>query len=371
MKTIELSVQEIRSLRLCAQQLSVDAETQNLSIEKILQTNCGVQAQYSSDAALALHVRMNNLISDDLKKILINERTIVRTWCMRGTLHLLAAEDFHWLIGLHGKVFIQKSQRRYEQLGIDEKFYDKCIEKLYLLFSQSEPLTRDEVKDYLMMQGIKLEGQAPYHLLRRAALDGLICFGPDREGEPTYVLVENWLKIGSQHLSKEEAIDKLVRRYLEAYGPASLADLSNWSGLPMKTLRQGWKSVSNEMIEVKNGDQRLYMLEKQFLSSKFRTVNSAVLLLPAYDTYLLGYQNRELILSPYAEKDVYRGGGLLRPAILIDGYIVGSWEIKHYQRRIEVRINALQEIVEPVQKEINLEVQKMGKFFGVPAELIL
>lgn len=371
MNTIELSEQEIRNLRLCAQQLSVDAETQNLSIEKILQTNCGVQAQYSSDAALALHVRMNNLISNDLEKILIDKRTIVRTWCMRGTLHLLAAEDFHWLMGLHGKVFIQKSQRRYEQLGIDEKLYDKCIEKLYLLFSRSEPLTRDEVKDYLMMQGIKLEGQAPYHILRRAALDGLICFGPERKGEPTYVLVENWLKIGSQHISKEEAIDKLVRRYLEAYGPASLADLANWSGLPMKTLRQGWKSVSNEMIEVKNGEQRLYMLEKQFLSNKFRKVNSAVLLVPAYDTYLLGYQNRDLILAPYAEKDVYRGGGLLRPAILIDGYIVGSWEIKHYQRRIEVRINALREIVEPVQKEINLEVQKMGKFFGVPAELIL
>ncbi|MCY9165981.1 winged helix DNA-binding domain-containing protein [Bacillus atrophaeus] len=371
MQTIELSVQEIRNLRLCAQQLSVDTETQNISIEKILQTNCGVQAQYPSDAALALHVRMNNLTSKDLKKILIDERTIVRTWCMRGTLHFLAAEDFHWLIGLHGKIFIQKSQRRYEQLGIDEKLYDKCIEKLHLLFSQSEQLTRDEVKDYLMMQGIKLEGQAPYHLLRRAALDGLICFGPDRKGEPTYVLVDNWLKIVPQQLSKEEAIDKLVRRYLEAYGPASLADFANWSGLPMKTLRQGWKSVSNEMIEVKNGEQRLYMLEKEFLSNKFRIVNSSVLLVPAYDTYLLGYQNRELILAPYAEKDVYRGGGLLRPAIVINGYIVGSWEIKHYQRRIVVRINALPEIVEPVQKEINLEVQKMGKFFGMPAELIL
>lgn len=371
MQTIELSVQEIRNLRLCAQQLSVNTETQNISIEKILQTNCGVQAQYPSDAALALHVRMNNLTSKDLKKILIDERTIVRTWCMRGTLHFLAAEDFHWLIGLHGEVFYQKSKRRYEQLGLDEKLYEKCIDKLYLLFSQSEPLTRDEVKDYLMTQGIILEGQAPYHLLRRAALNGLICFGPDRKSEPTYVLVENWLKIKPQHLSKEEALHKLVRRYLEAYGPATLADLANWSGLPLKTIRQVWKSVSNEMIEVKNGELRLYMLEEQFLSNKSKIIDSSVLLVPAYDTYLLGYQNRELILSPNAEKDVYRGGGLLRPAIVINGYIVGSWEIKHYQRRIEVRINVLPEIVEPVQKEINLEVQKMGKFFGMPAELIL
>ena len=70
----------------------------------------------------------------------------------------------------------------------------------------------------------------------------------DRDGAPTYVLVETWLAL-PQPLSKEEAFAKLARRYLEAYGPASLADLANWSGLPMKELRQGWESISHEMIE--------------------------------------------------------------------------------------------------------------------------
>lgn len=371
MKSIEFSEQEIRDLRLSAQQLLVDPKEQNLNSTQVLQKICGVQAQYTSDAVLALRVRMNNLHSTELKQVQIDKRTMVRTWCMRGTLHFLPAEDFHWLISLHGKAFIQKSERRYTQLGIDEKLYDKCINKLFDLFSQREILTRDEVKDYLMSQDIKLEGQAPYHFLRRAALDGLVCFGPDRKGEPTYVLVKNWLKTVPQQLSKGEAIDMLVRRYLEAYGPANLADLANWSGLPMKTLRQGWKSVSNEMVEVKSGEQHLYMLEKQLLTNKYKKENPSVFLVPAYDTYLLGYQNRELILAPHAEKAVYRGGGLLRPAILIDGYIVGSWEIKHYSQHIEVKMNALREIVEPYQEEINIEVQKIGEFFGMSAKLIL
>ncbi len=369
--TIELSEQEIRRLRLRAQHLLIDTKSEISNIAQLLQTICGVQAQYPFDAALALRVRMNNLTSNELKQTQIEERTIVRTWCMRGTLHLLAAEDFHWLIGLHGKTFIQKSQRRYEELGLNEKLYSKSIEKLYAVLAQSEPLTRDEVIDCLMTQGINLEGQASYHLLRRAALDGLICFGPDRDGDPTYVLVENWLNVVSQPLSKEEALAKLARRYLEAYGPASLADLANWSGLPMKALRQGWESISHEMIEVRVADRRLSLLETHVFSNESKVEDPTVLLVPAYDSYLLGYHDRELILAAYAAKDVYRGGGLLRPAILIDGYIVGSWEIKRYQRRIEVRINALREIVEPVQNEISIEVQNVGKFLGMDAELIL
>lgn len=371
MRTIELSEQEIRHLRLQAQHLLIDTKSKTLNTEQLLQSICGVQAQYTSDAALALHVRINNLTSTQLQSTLIDERTIVRTWCMRGTLHFLAAKDFHWLIGLHGKAFIEKSQRRYEELELNEKLYNKSIEKLYALFAKNIPLTRDEVKEYLMAQGINLKGQASYHLLRRAALDGLICFGPDRDGEPTYVLVEDWLSVAPQYLSEEEALAKLARRYLEAYGPANLKDLANWSGLPMKTLRQGWESISHEMIEVKIADRHLFMLEKQVLCNEYQPVDSTVRLVPAYDSYLLGYQDRELILASYAEKDVYRGGGLLRPAILIDGYIVGSWEIKRYRRRIEVKINALREIVEPVQNQINIEVQKIGEFLGMDAELIL
>lgn len=372
LKTVELSTQEIRNLRLYAQRLLVNSERQNEneSIEQIIQTNCGVQAQYSSDAALALYVRMNSLTLNDLETKLINDKTIVRTWCMRGTLHILAAEDFYWLMDLHGKTFIQKSRRRYEQLGIDENIYERCIEQIRTLFSNNETLTRDEIKDYLILQGIKLEGQAPYHILRRAALNGLICFGPDRNGEPTYVLVENWLNFKPHNLTKEESLEKLVRRYLKAYAPATLLDLANWSGLPMKIINPAWKKVSKEMIEIKNNDQRLYMLKKQFSPSIPTTLNSTVLLVPAYDTYLLGYKNRELILLPSAEKDVYRGGGLLRPAILINGYIVGSWEIKHLQRRIEVRINASKEIIEPFEKQLNTEVQKIGKFLEMPIELV-
>lgn len=371
LRTIELSEQEIRRLRLSAQHLLIGTESDNSNVAQLLQTICGVQAQYPFDATLALHVRMNDLTSTELKQTQIDERTIVRTWCMRGTLHLLAAEDFHWLIDLHGRTFIQKSRRRYEELELNEKLYNKSIEKLYAILAQSEPLTRDEVIDYLMTQGINLEGQASYHLLRRAALDGLICFGPDRDGEPTYVLVENWLSVVRKPLSKEEALAKLARRYLEAYGPARLADLVKWSGLPMKDLRQGWESISHDMIEVRIADQRLYLLEKQVLSNESKILDSSVHLVPAYDPYLLGYRDRKIILSEDAVKDVYPGGGLLRPAIIIDGYIVGSWEIKRYQRCIEVRINALREIVEPVQNELRIEVQNFGKFLGMDAELIL
>lgn len=371
LKKIELSEQEVRNLRMQHQQLLLNYNEQTLNAETMLKINCGVQAQYVSDAALAINARTKNFKSKDVEEMLIDKRTIIRTWCMRGTLHFLAAEDYKWLMDLHGKLFIQKSHRRYEQLGIDEKLYANCIEKLRLLFLKTDMLTRDEVKSHLLSYGIKLEGQATYHILRRAALEGLICFGPKHDGEETYVLLENWIKTKSQTLCEAEAIDKLIRRYLKAYAPASIFDLSNWSGLPTKKLSKGWERLTSEMIELKSGNQQLYMLEEDFSNYKYKSLDLNVQLLPAYDTYLLGYQNRDIILAPYAKKEVYRGGGLLRPALLINGYIVGTWEKKHYQKRIEVKINTSYEINEIILTKITKEVQKIGNFYGLSAELIL
>lgn len=374
LRTIELSEQEIRHMRLSAQHLLKGTKSEYSNVAQLLQTICGVQAQYPFDANLAMRVRMNNLTLEELGKAQLDERIIVRTWCMRGTLHLLAADDFYWLMDLHGKAFIKKSQHRYKDLGLDDTLYGKCIEKLYTLLEENAPLTREEVKDYFMTQDINLEGQASYHLLRRAALEGLVCFGPDRNSEPTYVLVDKWLGVKHNPLSKEEALERLARRYLEAYGPASFEDFVKWSGISKADLRQGWKNISSEMVEVKSAGQSLYVLENQLSSKVSKVLNSPtdfVHLVPAYDPYLLGYSDRKIILLQDALKDVYPGGGLLRSALLLDGVISSSWEIKRYQKRIEIRLKALREIEESVQDELRIEVQNLSKFLGIDAEFVI
>ena len=107
-------------LRLRAQRLHPEAAREATNVAHLVRDLCGLQAQDLSAATLAVRPRSSGLTASDVERARLEERTIVRTWCMRGTLHLVAADDLGWLLPLLGPVFVRKSQRRYDQLGLNE-----------------------------------------------------------------------------------------------------------------------------------------------------------------------------------------------------------------------------------------------------------
>jgi len=120
---------------------------------------------------------------------------MVRTWLMRGTLHVIATQDLGMLLGLLGPVFAAGNQARHAQLGLDKDLKRRGVTAIQGILSRAGPLTRNEIVDRLQRRGIKLDRktQAPIHLIQVAALEGVLCLGPDREnGEPTYVLIDDW-----------------------------------------------------------------------------------------------------------------------------------------------------------------------------------
>src|SRR6266571_4790590 len=157
----------------------------------------GIQAQDAQAAQLALRVRSAGLVAADVEHARVQERTIIRTWGLRGTLHLLATEDLGWLIPLLGPVFIAGDRRRRTEVGLDEDICTQAIRVIRDALANHGPLTRAEIVEQLAMHGIHVEGQARPHLLYRAALEGILCLGPDRGAEPTYVLLSDW--IGPEH----------------------------------------------------------------------------------------------------------------------------------------------------------------------------
>ncbi len=137
---------------------------------------CGIQAQELSSAALAIRARTTGSAAADVEQARIEERSIVRTWGPRGTLHLLATEDIGWLLPFLGPVFIAGDRRRRAELGLDEETCARAIHILRDVLANQGPLTRAELVEQLATHGIHLEGQARPHLLSRAALEGVICF---------------------------------------------------------------------------------------------------------------------------------------------------------------------------------------------------
>src|SRR5689334_16830733 len=187
---LTLSDNQTRFLRLRAQRLIPQAADNITSVAHLIKELCGIQAQDSHAAELAVRVRSAGVVAAGVERARVQERSIIRTWGPRGTLHLLAAEDVGWLLSLLGPVFIAGGRRRRTELGLDEETCVTLIAVLRDMLANHGPLTRAELVEQLAVKtGVWLEGQAAPHLLARAALEGVICLGPDRGTKPTYVLL--------------------------------------------------------------------------------------------------------------------------------------------------------------------------------------
>jgi hypothetical protein len=158
----------------------------------------------------------------------IAEKTVARSWLMRGTLHLVAADDLRWILSVVAPVLGAGSARRQVELGLDGDIKTRGVRAIRRILSNSGPLTRYQIVDRLQQMDVRLDPktQAPIHLVQSAAMQGVCCSGPDRNGEPTYVLLDDWLP--AHRTQSKAGPAELARRYFAAYGPASAEDFSAW-----------------------------------------------------------------------------------------------------------------------------------------------
>ena len=370
MQPLRLTEDQVRMLRARAQRLTPQQGGKKPSVSQILQEVCGVQAQELPAAALAIRNRSSGLAASDVDSARLQERSVVRTWCMRGTLHLISVEDFGWLLPLLGPKLLAGSRRRLAQMGLDEAAVAKAVPIIGEVLASRGPLTRAEIaRELSQRSGIQAEGQARIHLVYQAAMNGILCCGPERGNEPAYALVEDW--VGPLHpLPRAQALKELCLRYLRAYGPAEPRDLAAWSGLSLSEARRGWEQVADLLKEVDLNRRQMWVLTEQTgWLDESPPPTPTVRLLPRYDAYLLGYANRDLAVAPEFAKRINRGGGIIHPALLVDGRAVGTWETKRRRDSLSVVIEPFEELDGSYLAGIRAEVSDLGRFLGVEAKL--
>jgi winged helix DNA-binding protein len=360
-------------LRLRAQAQRLTAATGRRSTPAaVLRDICGLQAQLMSAAGLGLRVRSAGLNAGIVKRALNQDRSVVRTWLMRGTLHLVAAEDLGWLLSLLGPIFATGSATRHAQLGLDRDLKLRAVDRIRRILADAGPLTRYELIERLQRRGIRLDpkSQAPIHLIQLAALRGVLCLGSDREnGEPTYVLIDDWVGRPASS-SRAPTLGELARRYFAAYGPATVEDLASWSGLPMSQARSAVALATPALVNVTIRGRPGFLLKGGLPRSRPPApANPDVRLLPAFDTYLLGYRNRELTVPlPLLRHRLQRGGGWLHPAVIVNGRAFGAWRLVGAGPLSEVRIEAFEKLSRVVQAGIEAEARDIGRFLAVPLQ---
>ncbi len=323
-----------------------------------------MQAQETPSAALGVRARRAELTAADVENALYQEHRVIHTWCMRGTLHFIAAQDVAWMLPLLGPVFIKAGARRNLELGLDDAALESGVEVIQKELDRRGPLTRHELKPALQARGLPTEGQATIHLIAHAALKGKVCVGPERGGKSTYALLEKWAGPRGPK-EPDEALAELARRYLDAFAPAGLPDFAAWSGLSVQDARQGWEVAAGEAVQVEAAGKPAWMPQNRLAwLDEPAPAASLVKLIPRYDNYLLGYASRELVAALEYEARIHPGGGIIHAVVLVDGRAAGTWELKHRRGDLELLVNLFEKIPSAAMDGIAAETAGISHFLG-------
>ena len=259
---------------------------------------------------------------------------IVRTWAMRGTLHLVAAEDLPQMLAVFAPLHLARGRRRLTELGLPPDDAARSTEETAAILAEEGPLTRHELAERLRARGVPVEaeGQAPIHVVRRAALSGVLAEVGLRGREELYGPIDP-----GPLPDREAALAELGRRYAAAHAPATAEDFAAWSRLPAADIRTAWSEVEPPPGEPPAGDVRL---------------------LPAFDEWLLGWAARDHALSPAHTARVVRGGSI-RPVAIADGRAFATWRLDRPARRVEL------EPFDAVPDGVEGAVAALGAFVGL------
>ncbi len=290
-----------------------------------------VQAQDYLGALWAVGLRASNSTEAQVEQAL-SERKIVRTWPARGTLHFVTPEDVRWMLGLLTPRVIAGTRLRYKQLELDEQTFSKSRDVFTQILNGGNQLTREELYQAMQAANISPKGQRSIHIIGRLAQEGLLCFGPRVGKKHTFVLLDEWIPQGKS-LDHEQALLEITLRYYTGHGPATVRDFAWWAGLSAADARAGIDLAQHLLIQEKVGDQNYWMTQSTRTPG---TPASDVSLLPSFDEYLVGYTDRTAVLEPAFTSYINNGGGILHPAIVKDGMIIGTWKRTLQKKSVEI-----------------------------------
>lgn len=365
--SIQLTWKQARQLR-ARQQLLVAVSQRSFAAEIVRQL-FAMQSQEWLSAQLAIHARARGITQADVVHAREIERAFVLTWTLRGTLHLVAAEDVRTQLELCGPPAIRGTRSRYKQLGLSQDVREKALAAIKDILSGDIALTRAQLAEALAARGIPVAGQAIHHLVRFAALRGLICFGAEVDGDLTYALLDEWLPATQPTEQPDDPLAEIARRYLAAYAPATMADFKRWSGLGVAQVKQAWAAVAQECVPVRLPEGEALMLERQAPLLASPPDEPTVRLLPRYDSYLLGYESRAFMVAEAFAKRVHPGGGLIRACVIIDGEAKANWKLEKRRAGLRVLVEPFATLDPAVMHHLAAEAESLGKYLNTRVAL--
>jgi len=338
---------------------------------------CGLHAQVLSCAELMAWARVEGIERGAVPRALWEDRTLIKTWAMRGTLHLLPAGELPmW----HGAL---STTRRYLSPAVWKKYFGITLEELDRLTESvgaaldGRVLTREE----LFQEVGRLSGSTAFAgklalsgwgtVLKPAAFTGRLCFGPGLGQRVRFTRPDSWVRAAAAPVESQAATAAVTRRFLAAYGPATYHDLSRWwGGGGVTTARQWIAALGDEVTPVDLEGDRAWVLTTDVRELRETPTLRSVRLLPGFDQYVVGAsRHAEHLLRGDLRARVYRPQGWISPVLLVNGRMEGVWRHEIKGSSVELQIEPFVKPPVWARRAAAQEAERLAAFLGATLHL--
>jgi uncharacterized protein YcaQ len=327
----------------------------------------GAQAQDVYAGPQQFRSRSRSLTAEDIRRARVEERSLLRTWVMRMTVHLIPTEDAAWWLPLFEPDIARWQRRRLGELGMSESSVEKALKEIGRALAEEGPMTRTDARERVARAGIELSTQTGMHIVGLAVTSGVACLGPDRGKQACLVRREDWLG-NTRHVDHDKALAELARVYVRAFAPATDRDFAYWSGLGLREVRSGLEAISRETDEVRVAEETM-VVPRNGLPRLPRI--GQVRMLGNFDTYLLGWKDRTFsVTGEHALHVKAGGGGWIRPVIVEDGIVVGGWRCARKGGRLEISLNLPKAERKRLGAAVDAEIADIARFEGTEARIL-
>jgi hypothetical protein len=333
----------------------------------VVERVCGLHAQVMSSAELTLHARVDGLDASTVSDALWSDRSLVKTWAMRGTLHLLPSEENPLWQAALGQFEHYRREGWLRSWGLTREEMEALIEAVAVALD-GEPLTREALGTEIE----RVTGSAHIgsivrgswgSMLKPAAYEGKLCFGPSTGQKVTFTRPDAWLSAPATAHDPDAALREVTRRFLAANGPATREDYARWWGVTPAVAGRRIADLGDEVREVRVEGEPRWALAGGVVDA---APSGVVRLVPAFDQYVVGATlHAEALLPPDVPRArVYRPQGWLSPVLLVDGRMEGVWRFERRGRRIAISIEPFRAQGTDVRSAAEAEAQRVAGFLG-------
>jgi hypothetical protein len=323
-----------------------------------------MQAQDLHSAMWSLGARLPTYTYADVHAAL-ERREALRTWPMRGTVHLVPPRDAHWMLDLTGVRALAAAAARRAVLKLSDEDAERAVDVLGTALAGGKRFTRAQCVEALVAAGIDCTAQRSYHLLWYASQKGVTCIAPSVGTEQTFVLLDEWVP-DPRRLDRDEALATIAARYFRSHGPTTRQDFAGWTGLTAADAKQGIAGADLATVDV---DGTEMVLAPELLDAPRDGVDD-VLALSGFDEYLLGFKDRSLMLDAEHKQAIIPGGnGVFQSTVVRGGRVIATWKRPSTRKRTVIAVYPLVRLRAADQKRIEAAFQPYSRFVEQPVEV--